>query len=159
MALLGISDLFASIISFEEVQEAAAGRDWTRHGRPIVCKPGHQAYLLALELSGLDPSSTVWFDDSTRNVTAGKKAGMYSVLVGRTGVEGTDADCQVQSIHDLPAAMPWLLRDSCCACVRSVEDESALEPCSLDSCVCSCHLDAERLSATRPTEIAVSCVT
>ncbi|KAL6776209.1 hypothetical protein ACKKBG_A20270 [Auxenochlorella protothecoides x Auxenochlorella symbiontica] len=106
--LLGVADCFQGVVAFEDVQAAAAARGWARHGRPVVCKPEHQAYLLALEATGLHPARTGWFDDSTRNVAAGKRLGMFTVLVGRIGVEGAGADVQLASIHDMPAALPWL---------------------------------------------------
>ena len=40
-------------------------------------------------------------------VTSGVKAGVYSVLVGRTGVDCV-SDQQIKSMHDLPLALPWL---------------------------------------------------
>lgn len=132
------------MVSFEEVQAAAAARGWARHGRPIVCKPAHQAYELALELTGLDPARTVWFDDSARNIAAGKRAGMHSVLVGRTGVEGTGADCQIESVHDLPRAAPWLFaRTRACACKGAAP--------------CRCGLEAKDAVAGAARKVAVSC--
>ena len=40
-----------------------------------------QAVKLALELTGADAATTAFFDDSTRNVAAGRACGLYSVLV------------------------------------------------------------------------------
>ena len=37
------------------------------------------------------------------------RLGLYSVLVGRTGV-ACPSDQQIRHIHDLPAALPWLWR-------------------------------------------------
>lgn len=44
---------------------------------------------------------------SARNITTGHRLGMYSVLVGRTGV-ACPSDHQIRRIQDLPAALPWL---------------------------------------------------
>ncbi|GAB4816107.1 hypothetical protein N2152v2_003153 [Parachlorella kessleri] len=108
LALLGLQSCFDGIICFEDVMEAAAERGLIHHGRPVVCKPNRQAMEIALRLAGgADAASTVFFDDSTRNVTSGVKSGVFSVLVGRTGVDCT-ADLQLKSMHDLPLALPWL---------------------------------------------------
>ena len=64
---------------------------------------------MALELAGAPPGAAVlWLDDSARNVTTGHRAGWYSVLVGRTGVD-CPSSLQLRRIHDLPAALPQLL--------------------------------------------------
>jgi FMN phosphatase YigB (HAD superfamily) len=108
LSLLGLADCFHGVICFEDVMAAAALKGLVHHGRPVVCKPNRQAMEIALQLAGgADSGATVFFDDSTRNVTAGAKAGVYSVLVGRTGVDCA-ADQQIRSMHDLPLAMPWL---------------------------------------------------
>lgn len=39
---------------------------------------------LALEMAGADAATTAFFDDSTRNVAAGRASGLYSVLVRLT---------------------------------------------------------------------------
>jgi len=44
---------------------------------------------LALELAGADAATTAFFDDSTRNVAAGRACGLFSVLV-RAAVRGRD---------------------------------------------------------------------
>lgn len=106
--LLGITECFERVISFEEVMEAAEQAGMVHHGCPVVCKPNRQAFDVALKLvGGPQPSSTLWLDDSARNITTGHKLGMYSVLVGRRGVM-CPSDLQMRDIHDMPAAMPWL---------------------------------------------------
>ena len=57
------------------------------HGVPVVCKPNRQAFEVALRLvgGGARAASTLWLDDSARNIATGHKLGMCSVLVGRTG--------------------------------------------------------------------------
>lgn len=78
------------------------------HGRPVVCKPNRQAFDIALRLAGgAAPSATLWLDDSARNITTGHRLGLYSVLVGRTGM-ACPSDQQIRHIHNLPAALPWL---------------------------------------------------
>lgn len=112
LRLLGLDDaVFDGIICFESVQEAAEARGLVRHGVPVVCKPADVAITLALEAAGVPPSDTasvVFFDDSTRNLAAAMQAGVASVLVGRTGVEGVEAIAQIASLHDLPTTLPSL---------------------------------------------------
>ncbi|PSC69793.1 Suppressor of disruption of TFIIS [Micractinium conductrix] len=106
--LLGITECFIRVISFEEVMEAAAEAGLTHHGCPVVCKPNRQAFDIALQLAGSPtPGATLWADDSARNITTGHRMGLYSVLVGRTGV-ACPSDKQIRHIHELPAALPWL---------------------------------------------------
>lgn len=47
----------------------------------IVCKPQAEAYARALRIAGADARSTLFFDDSLRNIGAGKAAGLATVLV------------------------------------------------------------------------------
>jgi putative hydrolase of the HAD superfamily len=56
---------------------------------------------------GGNPYTSIFFDDSLRNVAAAKSLGLYSVLVGRVGVECA-CDLQITSMHDLPRLLPWL---------------------------------------------------
>ncbi|GAQ92211.1 Haloacid dehalogenase-like hydrolase (HAD) superfamily protein [Klebsormidium nitens] len=73
----------------------------------IVCKPQPEAYTRALCIAGADARSTLFFDDSLRNIGAGKAAGLATVLVGRQErCEG--ADLALPSVHELPAAVPSL---------------------------------------------------
>ncbi|MFX5233338.1 HAD-IA family hydrolase, partial [Acinetobacter baumannii] len=49
---------------------------------PIICKPSIDAMERAIRLANADPQRTIFFDDSTRNIAAGKRAGLHTVLVG-----------------------------------------------------------------------------
>ena len=84
LSRLGIADLFTGrIICYESIMAAAAARGLTHHGRPVVCKPANVAMQLALAACGApDGARVAFFDDSTRNVAAGARAGIFSVLVG-----------------------------------------------------------------------------
>ncbi|KAK7350286.1 hypothetical protein VNO77_08710 [Canavalia gladiata] len=74
---------------------------------PIICKPSENAFELALEIANLNPQKTLFFDDSVRNIQAGKRVGLHTVLVGRSQrVKG--ADYAMESIHSLKEAMPGL---------------------------------------------------
>ncbi|KAK9838538.1 hypothetical protein WJX81_006073 [Elliptochloris bilobata] len=107
LELLGIADLFEGVICYESVMAEARRRGLVHKGSPIMCKPNPLAVKLALEMAGADAATTAFFDDSTRNVAAGRACGLYSVLVGRTGAD-SGADLEVASMHDLRGAMPGL---------------------------------------------------
>ncbi|KAL4427910.1 hypothetical protein ABPG75_001999 [Micractinium tetrahymenae] len=108
LQLLGVADCFERVIAFEDVMEAAEQAGLTHHGCPVMCKPNRQAFEIALKMAGSpEPAATLWVDDSARNITTGHRMGLYSVLVGRTGV-ACPSDKQIRHIHDLPAATPWL---------------------------------------------------
>ena len=56
-------------------------------------------------------ASVAFFDDSTRNVAGAAASGIFSVLVGRTGLselEAPGASAQLASVLDLPVALPSL---------------------------------------------------
>lgn len=75
---------------------------------PVVCKPARLAFEYALQAAGgADAAHSVFFDDSARNVSTAASLGIYSVLVGRVGVN-SDADVEVLSLLDLPTAAPAL---------------------------------------------------
>eukprot|EP00884_Botryococcus_braunii_P006646 jgi/Botrbrau1/15983/Bobra.0375s0007.1 len=104
--LLGLNGIFEGIICFESIMAAAAARGMVHEGRPIVCKPNLMAFQLALQMAGADPHSTMFLDDSMRNIAAARKAGIYSVLVGRT--DAHCGDLEIESVTDLPAMLPEL---------------------------------------------------
>lgn len=67
------------------------------------------AFEIALEQAGgPSPATTAFFDDSTRNVASAHHIGLFSVLVGRTGVDCA-AHVQMESMLSLPSYLPWLL--------------------------------------------------
>ncbi|WJX49242.1 hypothetical protein P8452_35702 [Trifolium repens] len=74
---------------------------------PVVCKPSENAIQLALNIANIDPQRTLFFEDSVRNIQAGKRLGLHTVLIGRSQrVEG--ADYALESIHNLTEAVPDL---------------------------------------------------
>ncbi|KAK4748245.1 hypothetical protein SAY87_014831 [Trapa incisa] len=74
---------------------------------PIVCKPSEHAIERALEIAGLNPQKTLFFEDSVRNIQAGKRVGLHTVLVG-TSQRIKGADYALESIHNLREAIPEL---------------------------------------------------
>uniref|UniRef100_A0A2P2IQ64 Uncharacterized protein n=1 Tax=Rhizophora mucronata TaxID=61149 RepID=A0A2P2IQ64_RHIMU len=74
---------------------------------PIVCKPSEAAIELALKLANINPQKTLFFEDSVRNIQAGKRLGLHTVLVG-TSHRVRGADYALESIHNLREALPEL---------------------------------------------------
>lgn len=74
---------------------------------PIVCKPSEAAIERALKIANINPQRTLFFDDSVRNIQAGKRVGLQTVLVGSSQrVKG--ADFALESIHNIRQALPEL---------------------------------------------------
>ncbi|TXG58628.1 hypothetical protein EZV62_016457 [Acer yangbiense] len=48
---------------------------------PIVCKPYESAIERALKFANINPQKTLFFEDSVRNIQAGKRVGLHTVLV------------------------------------------------------------------------------
>lgn len=74
---------------------------------PIICKPSEIAIELALKIANLNPQRTLFFEDSVRNIQAGKRVGLHTVLVG-TSQRVKGADYALESIHNLREAVPEL---------------------------------------------------
>nr|AFK46890.1 unknown [Lotus japonicus] len=77
---------------------------------PIICKPQEHAIELALKIANLNPQRTLFFEDSVRNIQAGKRVGLHTVLVG-TSQRVKGADYALESIHNLREAVPELWED------------------------------------------------
>ncbi|KAK1561924.1 hypothetical protein Q3G72_003175 [Acer saccharum] len=74
---------------------------------PIVCKPSELAIERALQIANINPQRTLFFEDSVRNIQAGKRVGLHTVLVGSSQrVKG--ADFALESIHNIREAIPYL---------------------------------------------------
>ncbi|XP_077232755.1 uncharacterized protein C24B11.05-like [Tasmannia lanceolata] len=74
---------------------------------PIRCKPSEEAIEQALKIANIDPQRTMFFDDSVRNIQAGKCVGLHTVLVG-TSQRTKGADFALESIHNMREALPEL---------------------------------------------------
>ncbi|XP_010558332.1 PREDICTED: uncharacterized protein LOC104827021 [Tarenaya hassleriana] len=74
---------------------------------PIVCKPSEAAIEKALKITNVDPHRTLFFEDSVRNIQAGKRVGLKTVLVG-TSQRVKGADYALESIHNMKEALPEL---------------------------------------------------
>ncbi|XP_038697476.1 suppressor of disruption of TFIIS-like [Tripterygium wilfordii] len=74
---------------------------------PVICKPSEAAIERALKMANINPQRTLFFDDSVRNIQAGKNVGLHTVLVGKSQrVKG--ADYALESIHNIKEALPEL---------------------------------------------------
>mmetsp|Transcript_17523 Transcript_17523/g.36031 ORF Transcript_17523/g.36031 Transcript_17523/m.36031 type:complete len:234 (-) Transcript_17523:216-917(-) len=98
---LGIDDLFVDII---DVKRCSMAR-----------KHSKEAFKVALKVVGVeDPGSVLFFDDSLKNIEGGNSMGIRSFLVGKVGhpkdgktaKTSEHAEKVLESIHDLPTAVP-----------------------------------------------------
>ncbi|OIT36959.1 PREDICTED: uncharacterized protein LOC109241417 [Nicotiana attenuata] len=74
---------------------------------PIVCKPSEIAIERALKIANINPHRTLFFEDSVRNIQAGKRVGLDTVLVGNSQ-RVVGADYALESIHNIREALPQL---------------------------------------------------
>ncbi|XP_002967383.2 uncharacterized protein C24B11.05 isoform X2 [Selaginella moellendorffii] len=71
----------------------------------IICKPSPEAMKRAVEIINVDAKRALFFDDSPRNIAAGKAVGLHTVLVGNvTKCEG--ADYAIANIVDARKEVP-----------------------------------------------------
>ncbi|KAH0741535.1 hypothetical protein KY290_034578 [Solanum tuberosum] len=75
---------------------------------PILCKPSQVAIERALDLANIiNPHTTLFFEDSVRNVQASKRVGLDTVLVGKSQ-KVVGADYALESIHNIKEILPQL---------------------------------------------------
>uniref|UniRef100_A0A7N0SWV7 Uncharacterized protein n=1 Tax=Kalanchoe fedtschenkoi TaxID=63787 RepID=A0A7N0SWV7_KALFE len=86
---------------------------------PVVCKPSEYAIELALKIANINPRRTLFFEDSIRNIQAGKRVGLDTVLLDTNSVltnhlqvgqsqKVKGADYVIENIHNLREALPEL---------------------------------------------------
>eukprot|EP00890_Picochlorum_soloecismus_P004945 jgi/Picsp_1/5451/NSC_02810-R1_catalytic hydrolase len=107
LGILGLMDCFTDIICFETLMEFAKMRGHDVNGK-VVCKPNPVAMRLALEYVEASSSSTLFFDDSARNVSSAHKLSIRSVLVNPNRIDCV-CSSHIHSIHDIPRQLPWLV--------------------------------------------------
>jgi len=78
LEMLGTRDMFASVV----------GRD-----RVVFSKPDPEPVLLCMSEMGARSDDTVMIGDSINDVLAGKRAGLFSVLINRRGEEMRCDEC------------------------------------------------------------------
>ncbi|CAN0856722.1 Uncharacterized protein C24B11.05 [Linum grandiflorum] len=77
---LGLEDCFDQIICFETMNPNLPNS--TRPDEfPVLLKPSMDAMKIALRAADVDPRRTLFLDDNSRNVAAGKALGLRTVLV------------------------------------------------------------------------------
>lgn len=127
---LGLEDCFEGIICFETLNSPIESKVITKDNifdivkyslnpdpsvelpkTPIICKPSEYAFECALKIANIDPKRAIFFDDSVRNIQAGKRVGLHTVLVGKSyRVKG--ADYALESIHNIKEALPELWEEA-----------------------------------------------
>ncbi|EMS52722.1 Uncharacterized protein C24B11.05 [Triticum urartu] len=124
---LGLEDCFEGIICFETLNPpclltpcdqapeifdiaghfAGLGSADDLPRTPVLCKPNVGAMEAALRIANVNPYKAIFFDDSVRNIQAGKRIGLHTVLVG-TSQRVKGADHALESIHNIREALPGL---------------------------------------------------
>ncbi|KAL6841923.1 hypothetical protein ACP4OV_028435 [Aristida adscensionis] len=151
---LGLEDCFEGIICFETLNPSTegdanaqknaddsdtdggsrAGSDDASAAPPrrgILCKPSLESMEAVIEIAKLDPKRTVFFDDSARNIAAGKAAGLHTVIVGSSALV-PGADVALESIHNIREALPELWEEEGGAGERV---EGVLRPAAVETTV------------------------
>lgn len=124
---LGLEDCFEGIICFETLNPPMEANrtdlfDIIEYSSrpivgvelpetPVLCKPSEYAIEQALKIANIDPQRTIFFDDSVRNIQAGKRIGLHTVLVG-TSHRVKGADYALESIHNIREALPKLWEEA-----------------------------------------------
>ncbi|TVU37711.1 hypothetical protein EJB05_11041, partial [Eragrostis curvula] len=139
---LGLENCFDGVVCFETLNPSteqnvkdrkssdAAGSDGSVPPRGgILCKPSLESMEAVIEIAKLDPKRTVFFDDSARNIAAGKAAGFRTVVVG-TSVLMPGADVALESIHNIKEALPELWVEA-----GGEHAEAALRPAAVETTV------------------------
>lgn len=129
---LGLEDCFEGIICFETLnppcllpscdQDAPEIFDIAGHfarsggvdelpRTPVLCKPNVDAMEAALRIANVNPYKAIFFEDSVRNIQAGKVIGLHTVLVG-TSHRVKGADHALESIHNIREALPELWEEA-----------------------------------------------
>jgi putative hydrolase of the HAD superfamily len=125
---LGLEDCFEGIICFEILNQPFSPTENSKETQkifdivghfsrpepgvelpktPVLCKPSVEAMEYALKIANINPQRTIFFEDSTRNILAGKQVGLHTVLVG-TSHRSKGADYALESIHNIREALPEL---------------------------------------------------
>ncbi|KAK9144778.1 hypothetical protein Sjap_004681 [Stephania japonica] len=98
------SDNYADDDPERSTEFALCNRSGSQSPR-ILCKPSLEAIEAAIQIANADPSKTIFFDDSARNIASAKIAGLRTVVVGSTVVV-PGADLALGSIHNMKEALP-----------------------------------------------------
>ncbi|XP_047307052.1 suppressor of disruption of TFIIS-like [Impatiens glandulifera] len=117
----GNNEIFDIVTYFSEPNQSFSLPQTT-----VVCKPSQDAIELALKIENINPHTTLFFEDSVRNLQSGKRLGLHTVLVGSSKkVEG--CDYAIESIHNVKEAIPELWKDKEDVAQVSYAGEMAVE--------------------------------
>lgn len=90
LALLGVADLFESVLGTEFMQNK-------------VCKPEKEAFDAVLNYLKIEPSAVCYFEDSFKNMAAGKAMGMQTVFVASSTLKNEGRT--VAELHQFDAVL------------------------------------------------------
>jgi pyrimidine 5'-nucleotidase len=114
---MGLTDCFQSIWCFENLMETARNKGLLNTDHPVLCKPNKQAFQLVLEQLGASPASTIFIDDSMRNIAAAHELGIFTVLVSPSLAvqqsphqQVAGADLVVSGFNQLREVLPQVRR-------------------------------------------------
>lgn len=103
---MGLEDCFETVICFETFNPT----DNFSGDMRVLCKPSMEIFYRAFQIAGIDPSKTLFMDDSTRNIKSAKASGLQTVLVG-SPIKTEGADHAIESIHNLKEAVPEIWQE------------------------------------------------
>ncbi|KAK1434860.1 hypothetical protein QVD17_00614 [Tagetes erecta] len=116
LSRLGLEDCFDDVICFESLNPKTQTTDAPKSDdepvgslptSPIVCKPSENAFQQAFKMANINPHTTLFFDDSIRNIQTAKLTGLGTVLVG-SSQRKKGVDYALESIHNIREAVPEL---------------------------------------------------
>ncbi|CAI5995461.1 unnamed protein product [Closterium sp. NIES-65] len=112
---------------------SAVAQSWMSPAGPLICcKPQAEAFHRAVVgIARADPHSSIFFDDSTRNISAAKRFGMHTVLVG-TSQSSAGADYVIANIHEMKKQIPALWK-------ASESNETGIVTEGVKESPCICH--------------------
>lgn len=94
LKIMGIEDCFVGIVDVRAME--------------FLCKPDHQAYQLAMTITGVsNPENCVLIDDAIRNLEPAHEIGFKTVLVGSQESHPA-VDLSIENILELPQVFPQL---------------------------------------------------
>jgi putative hydrolase of the HAD superfamily len=95
LSALGLTDSFDGIIDVNALA--------------FIPKPETGAFQTALKITQANPNSTVFFDDSVRNLKSAAALGISTVLVGQNSSQSNHCSItHIEKLEDLPQTMPDL---------------------------------------------------
>ncbi|CAD7696607.1 unnamed protein product [Ostreobium quekettii] len=103
---LGVEDCFQGIVCFDSIQKLGQQKGLADRSK-VICKPSPLAFELGLEQTGAHACTSVFVDDSQRNVAGARSVGMLSILVSDKG-NPCHTGLAIRHIHEFPRVLPQL---------------------------------------------------